>query len=96
MPELPEVETLRRGGCAVRGDQIVEAWFDGFKQPFKTSPKVQPGLEGSWILACAGGKNIVCALAQRTVGQAKHGSGGAEDEPDREWIVHLGMTAACW
>jgi formamidopyrimidine-DNA glycosylase len=96
MPELPEVETIARGVDArVRGDQIVEAWFSGFKQPFKTSPKVQArGLEGSWILGVRRvGKHIVCALGSTYGGSKRnHGSGGAEDEPDREWIVHLGMT----
>ena len=96
MPELPEVETIARGVDArVRGDQIVEAWFSGFKQPFKTSPKVQArGLEGSWILGVRRvGKHIVCALGSTYGGSKRNpGSGGAEDEPDREWIVHLGMT----
>ena len=65
MPELPEVETIARGVDArVRGDQIVEAWFSGLKEPFKTPPKVQaPELEGRWILGVRRvGKHIVCSL----------------------------------
>ncbi len=69
MPELPEVETIARGVDArVRGDQIVEAWFSGFKQPFKTSAKVQARrLEGSWILGVRRLGKTYCVLARLNV-----------------------------
>jgi formamidopyrimidine-DNA glycosylase len=84
MPELPEVETVARGVHArVRGDRISEVWFGSHREPFKTSPRVQSaGLEGRRILAVhRTGKHIVCEL-----------SGSDSDEPDAQWIVHLGMT----
>jgi formamidopyrimidine-DNA glycosylase len=91
MPELPEVETIARGVDArVRGDQIVEAWFSGLPQPFKTPPVRQAkGLEGRWILGVhRTGKHIVCELG------LKPGKGARPDtqQPDAQWIVHLGMT----
>jgi len=72
MPELPEVETIARGVDArVRGDQIVEAWFSGFKQPFKTSPKVQAaGWKEVGFWRARVGKHIVCALGS-TYGGSK-------------------------
>ncbi|HEY1903439.1 MAG TPA: bifunctional DNA-formamidopyrimidine glycosylase/DNA-(apurinic or apyrimidinic site) lyase [Terracidiphilus sp.] len=91
MPELPEVETIARGvNARVRGDQIVEAWFSGHREPFKTLPAQQAkGLEGRVILEVhRTGKHIVCEL-----GSAR---GGPLDEsavrPEAQWIVHLGMT----
>src|ERR1700722_14925634 len=91
MPELPEVETIARGVDArVRGDQIVEVWFGGHREPFKTPPARQArGLEGRVILGVhRTGKHIVCELGP---------AGGSlleqsKAEPDAQWIVHLGMT----
>lgn len=65
MPELPEVETIARGANErVRGDRIVETWFSGRREPFKTPPSRQAsGLEGRTILAIhRTGKHIVCEL----------------------------------
>jgi formamidopyrimidine-DNA glycosylase len=91
MPELPEVETIARGlDARVRGDQIVEAWFGGHREPFKTPPARQGrGLEGRVILDVhRTGKHIVCELGIPC--------GEPLDEnkckPDAQWIVHLGMT----
>jgi formamidopyrimidine-DNA glycosylase len=91
MPELPEVETIARGANQrVRGDRIVQVWFCGYPQPFKTPPARQvKGLQGRTILAIhRTGKHIVCELG------AAHG--GPLDErkanPSAQWIVHLGMT----
>ena len=91
MPELPEVETIARGVDArVRGDRIVETWFSGHREPFKTSPGRQAnGLEGRVILSVhRTGKHIVCELGR--------GDGGPSDQsserPEAQWIVHLGMT----
>jgi formamidopyrimidine-DNA glycosylase len=97
MPELPEVETIARGlNARVQGDRIVEAWFGGHREPFKTSPRRQAeGLEGRLILAVhRTGKHIVCELgtasASNPVPDAR--SSGPETRPEAQWIVHLGMT----
>ncbi len=95
MPELPEVETIARGVDArVRGDQIVEAWFSSLKEPFKNPPSLQArGLEGCWILGVRRvGKHIVCALSLLPKLPKAHYGKQPPIEPDREWIVHLGMT----
>jgi formamidopyrimidine-DNA glycosylase len=91
MPELPEVETISRGvNERVRGDRIVEVWFGGHREPFKTPPARQArGLEGRAILAVhRTGKHIVCELGAA--------DGSPLDEraanPSAQWIVHLGMT----
>jgi formamidopyrimidine-DNA glycosylase len=91
MPELPEVETIARGVHErVRGDRIVQAWFSGHREPFKTPPKRQSkGLEGCVFLAVhRTGKHIVCELG------AARGSLLDEcvEKPTAQWIVHLGMT----
>ncbi len=91
MPELPEVETIARGVDArVRGDQIVEAWFGGHREPFKTPPARQAtGLEGRTILGVhRTGKHIVCDLGPADGGPLVEGG----TEPAAQWIVHLGMT----
>jgi len=65
MPELPEVETIARGvNLRVRGDRIVEVWFGGKREPFKTPAARQAkGLEGRSILEVhRTGKHIVCEL----------------------------------
>lgn len=87
MPELPEVETIARGvHRRVCGDRIVQAWFGGHKEPFKTPPVRQArGLEGRALLAVhRTGKHIVCELGPA--------SGIAGEAPEAQWIVHLGMT----
>jgi formamidopyrimidine-DNA glycosylase len=108
MPELPEVETIARGVQErVRGDRIVEAWFGGCREPFKTPPARQAaGLEGRVFLGVhRAGKHIVCDLTDRELGvsqgpasEASAGrleSGAQTQNPARpaaQWIVHLGMT----
>lgn len=91
MPELPEVETIARGvNARVRGDQIVEAWFGGHREPFKTSPAQQAkGLEGRTILDVhRTGKHIVVELGAARGRLLSESAGKAE----AQWIVHLGMT----
>jgi formamidopyrimidine-DNA glycosylase len=94
MPELPEVETIARGlDARVRGDRIVEAWFGGHREPFKTPPARQArGLEGRVILGVhRTGKHIVCDLS--SLGPAGGSPSNQSDaEPNAQWIVHLGMT----
>jgi formamidopyrimidine-DNA glycosylase len=82
----------------VRGDRIVEAWFSGYPQPFKTPPDEQAqGLEGSTILSVhRTGKHMVFELGKggpasgrgRSAAKALPGDAVA----DAQWIVHLGMT----
>ena len=70
MPELPEVETIARGvNLHVRGDRIVEVWFGGKREPFKTPAAHQAkGLEGRAILEVhRTGKHIVCELGAADV-----------------------------
>jgi formamidopyrimidine-DNA glycosylase len=99
MPELPEVETIARGVDArVRGERIVEAWFGGHREPFKTPPAKQArGLEGRVILGVhRTGKHIVCDLS--SLGPADGSLPNQSEaepnalEPSAQWIVHLGMT----
>ncbi len=88
MPELPEVETVARSVDArLRGDRIVQAWFGGHREPFKTSPSRQAkGLEGSVILAVhRSGKHVVFELGCSS-------GGPPPASPGAQWIVHLGMT----
>jgi formamidopyrimidine-DNA glycosylase len=107
MPELPEVETIARGVHErVRGDRIVQAWFGGHSEPFKTPPGRQAaGLEGRVFLGVHRvGKHIVCDLgpALRPVslpstGAQKRGThtqppSSLPADPEAQWIVHLGMT----
>jgi formamidopyrimidine-DNA glycosylase len=98
MPELPEVETIALGVHErLRGDRIVEVWFGGHREPFKTPPARQArGLEGRRILAVhRTGKHIVCELGSPETNQAAHGKptiGKPEETPAAQWIVHLGMT----
>jgi formamidopyrimidine-DNA glycosylase len=91
MPELPEVETIARGvNERLRGDRIVEVWFGGHRDPFKTPAARQAkGLEGRAIQAVhRTGKHIVCELGTACSGSLSEGIG----EPEAQWIVHLGMT----
>jgi formamidopyrimidine-DNA glycosylase len=88
MPELPEVETIARGVDArVRGDRVVEAWFSGRREPFKTPPARQArGLAGRAFLSVhRAGKHIVCELGPSA-------DGNAPEQVAAQWIVHLGMT----
>ncbi len=90
MPELPEVETIARGvNARVRGDRVVDAWFSGAREPFKTPPARQAkGLQGRVFLSVhRAGKHIVCEM-----GPATNGRAGEQARAEAEWIVHLGMT----
>jgi len=97
VPELPEVETIARGvDERLRGDQILEAWFSSYPQPFKTPRSAQAkGLASRTILSVhRTGKHIVCELGssqQSGAAQARPQQPDAQ-WPDAQWIVHLGMT----
>ena len=91
MPELPEVETIAHGvNERLSGDRIIEAWFGGHREPFKTPPARQAkGLEGRTILAVhRTGKHIVCELGAMRDSHL----GERVGTPAAQWIVHLGMT----
>jgi formamidopyrimidine-DNA glycosylase len=100
MPELPEVETIARGvDKRIRGDRIVQVWFDRHPQPFKTPRARQiKGLSSRTVLAVhRTGKHIVFELG---LPQSKGNTRQDESVPcaegsaasDAQWIVHLGMT----
>lgn len=85
------METIARGVDArVRGDWIVEAWFGGHREPFKTPAARQvKGLEGRVILGVhRTGKHIVWELRSANDGAVVESA----SKPDAQWIVHLGMT----
>jgi formamidopyrimidine-DNA glycosylase len=91
MPELPEVETIARGvNERLRGDRIVEVWFGGHREPFKTpAARLAKGLERRTILAVhRTGKHIVCELGTACSESSAEGL----VNPAAQWIVHLGMT----
>jgi len=101
MPELPEVETIARGVHErVRRDRIVETWFSSFAEPFKTPAARQSrALTGRAVLAVhRTGKHIVCELGSPgdAVSHSKNAqpaiNGSHANQPDAQWIVHLGMT----
>jgi formamidopyrimidine-DNA glycosylase len=91
MPELPEVETIARGVHArVRGQRIAQVWFGSHRQPFKTpAARLAKELEGRTILAVhRTGKHIVCELGAALGGPLDLN----RNQPEAQWIVHLGMT----
>jgi formamidopyrimidine-DNA glycosylase len=104
MPELPEVETIARGVHErVRGDRIVQTWFSGFPQPFKSPPGQQAaGLEGRVVLGVhREGKHIVVELGDvashpsqtaPTMGRPSSRFDERQKKTEAQWIVHLGMT----
>jgi len=98
MPELPEVETIARGVHErVHGDFIDKVWFGKHPQPFKTPATRQSrGLEGRVLLAVhRTGKHIVCELGPASKPNRPGDTrpcNQPEQQPEAQWIVHLGMT----
>ena len=91
MPELPEVETVRRGLAErVLGDRIESVWFSNKPQTFQSKPgEIAGALEGARIRDVRRmGKYIVICLIPPAGGDALE----ASMEP--QCIVHLGMTGA--
>ncbi|MDP9263890.1 MAG: bifunctional DNA-formamidopyrimidine glycosylase/DNA-(apurinic or apyrimidinic site) lyase [Acidobacteriota bacterium] len=88
MPELPEVESIRRGlARKVRGDVIESVWLGEKPEPLKSpAPEIVAALECARIAAVRRvGKHIVFELERprpRAVA------------PRSQWIVHLGMTGS--
>src|SRR5512146_2390003 len=90
MPELPEVETIRRGlAQRVAGDVVESVWLGDKPEPFKSPPaEIAAALEGARIAAVTRmGKHIVFDLK----GNA---AGAGATHSKSQWIVHLGMTGS--
>jgi formamidopyrimidine-DNA glycosylase len=90
MPELPEVETIRRGLAErIAGERIESVWLSGKPQTFKSAPQeIAAALEGARIADVRRmGKHIVFDL-ERKRGRREAGV----SDVHRQWIVHLGMT----
>jgi formamidopyrimidine-DNA glycosylase len=88
MPELPEVESIRRGlARRVRGDVIESVWLGEKPEPLKSpAGEIVAALERARIAAVRRvGKHIVFEL-ERTRPKAA--------VPHSQWIVHLGMTGS--
>jgi formamidopyrimidine-DNA glycosylase len=88
MPELPEVETIANGlNKRVAGDRIDSVWVGSKPEPLKsTAAEISAVLEGAEIKKVRRvGKHIVFDLfSSKDLSSSK--------TPDRQWIVHLGMT----
>jgi formamidopyrimidine-DNA glycosylase len=92
MPELPEVETIARGlHKRVSGDRIESVWVGNKPEPLKSpAPAIVRALEGSRVERVRRvGKHIVFDLRTGATGAHNAQTNGG---PDRQWIVHLGMT----
>lgn len=88
MPELPEVESIRRGlARRVRGDVIESVWLGEKPEPLKSpAPEIVAALERARIAAVRRvGKHIVFEL---------EGAPPRTAVPHIQWVVHLGMTGS--
>ena len=86
MPELPEVESIRRGlARRVRGDVIESVWLGEKPEPLKSPAlEIVAALEQARITAVRRvGKHIVFDLESAQLRTAV---------PPSQWVVHLGMT----
>ncbi len=86
MPELPEVESIRRGlARRVRGDVIESVWLGEKPEPLKSPAlEIVAALEQARITAVRRvGKHIVFDLENAQLRTAV---------PPSQWVVHLGMT----
>jgi len=106
MPELPEVESIRRGlARRVRGDVIESVWLGEKPEPLKSPAlEIVAALERARIAAVRRvGKHIVFELesSQQSAISSQPGQKQiprfARDDPPggrAQWIVHLGMTGS--
>jgi formamidopyrimidine-DNA glycosylase len=88
MPELPEVETVANGvDERVRGQRIESVWLSSKPQTFKTpaAEMAEQLIDRRIDRVRRVGKHIVFDLSRNP---EQHASG----IPERQWIVHLGMT----
>jgi formamidopyrimidine-DNA glycosylase len=87
MPELPEVETIRRGlAQRIVGDRIESVWLGDKPQSFKSLPcDIATALEGARIRDVRRmGKHIVIDLERGSLpSNRKHRSGAAKDGPKK-------------
>jgi formamidopyrimidine-DNA glycosylase len=93
MPELPEVETVRRGLAErVIGDRIDSVWLGSQPQTFQSKPQeIARALEGSGITDVRRmGKYIVICLAPPPSPSRR----SPVSAPADQCIVHLGMSGA--
>jgi formamidopyrimidine-DNA glycosylase len=96
MPELPEVESIRRGlARRVRGDVIESVWLGEKPEPLKSpAPEIVAALEQARIAAIRRvGKHIVFDLEIAQPGTVVPHS-PKSIQPNSQWIVHLGMTGS--
>ena len=101
---MPEVETIARGVHErLRGDRIVEVWFGGHHEPFKTpAARQEKGLEGRSILAVhRTGKHIVCELgiadgSLQSYPNRKNKNAARERHPGTVLGVRGSKTDALW
>ncbi|MGA3210509.1 MAG: bifunctional DNA-formamidopyrimidine glycosylase/DNA-(apurinic or apyrimidinic site) lyase [Terriglobales bacterium] len=92
MPELPEVETVRRGLMErVVGDRIVSVWLGDKPEPFRSArQEIVRVLVGARIGAVRRmGKHIVMDLEPRASDPRS-----ATGDGRQSLIIHLGMTGA--
>ena len=99
MPELPEVETVRRGLAErVIGDRIESVWLSAKPQTFKSRPaEIAETLEGTRVRDVQRmGKHIIFELERDDHAGENGGSkvSGPRSPNPVQWIVHLGMTGA--
>jgi formamidopyrimidine-DNA glycosylase len=100
MPELPEVETVRRGlAQRVIGDRIESVWLGEKPQPFQSPPaQIAATLTGARIRNVRRmGKHIVVDLDRDAVAARrprKSPASPAAAPLADQWIIHLGMTGA--
>jgi formamidopyrimidine-DNA glycosylase len=87
MPELPEVETIVRGlQTRVAGDRIQSVWIGSRKQPLKSPARK--------IVSTLTDKRIsrVHRMGKHIVFDLLNAAADADETPEAQWIVHLGMT----
>ncbi|MGH9670927.1 MAG: bifunctional DNA-formamidopyrimidine glycosylase/DNA-(apurinic or apyrimidinic site) lyase [Terriglobales bacterium] len=105
MPELPEVESIRRGlARRVRGDVIESVWLGEKPEPLKSpAPEIVAALEQARIVAVRRvGKHIVFDLEsrqpsaissqQKQIPRPLPRARNDKRVKGTQWIVHLGMT----
>ena len=107
MPELPEVESIRRGlARRVRGDVIESVWLGEKPEPLKSpAPEIVAALEQARIVAVRRvGKHIVFDLEssqksaissqprQKQIPRPLPRAQNDNRSKGVQWIVHLGMT----
>ena len=97
MPELPEVETVRRGlAQRVTGEQITSVWFSNKPQPFKSPPhEIAQVLQGARISGVQrAGKHIVIELDMDALTPPSGPAAAGTSALKRSAAKALGQTTA--